>query len=123
MRCALCVVIVLVSLALIALMFGRVTTSSAYIVRARFGEIREGMTRNEVSALMAGIPREIEHSSHSGLDLWLFCENYSITVEYDRDERGQEIVVDKHFEQVYALSPLDRLLEVFGFPKSTVFRF
>ena len=121
MRRVLCFAIAFVFLALIGLIFGRATTSSAYLARARFGEIREGMTLQEVDAFLMQTPGAVvvlERFNQGSKNTCFLDGKYVIIVWYKKDGEQREIVTSKKLNQG-ELSVLDHLMEGIGFPKST----
>jgi len=117
------VALALILLTLSGLTWLRISRSHACIARAQFAQIHEGMSREQVLALMADAPGASCRLSES-YDVWLFGENYCISVEYDRVEpHGGNHVVERRFDQVAQKSPLDRMLEAIGYPESVVFAF
>lgn len=121
MRRLLYLALVLVLLALIGLVFVRVTSSGAYVARSLAAHIHHGMTRAEVEQLLAGLPKDDVPWKERWCEIWVFEEGrYRLTVYFDDSEPDlarepvSHAYVDKRGEADFA----DRVLEFLGFAKA-----
>ena len=122
-RRLICLGIVVVVVALIGLVLGRIQTSDAVLARERLKQLHVGMSRTEVREIMA----DIRVGSYAdNFDWWEVKPDYWIGAMYywpedvfDRPDHLNMVVERIHVNLHRKKHSLDWLLESFGYPKVT----